>query len=1389
MTTLNPLGIKNPLLVPQPLGQQLLQCQFLFPLGARPMAGFKSWDFFPDYSSLGVSSADQLPSQSFSKEASTTYAELTTDASSIVQPKLELDGTATTGLPRPNTEYNNVSEGNPSSGSTVFQAYKEQLSDQPPMETSVPQNQDTDAAIASESIPGNTTVPKSTTEDRSAYSLFQSISPEQEEKPSAIVSEESIPLQTPSGVIQKKEVVLTPEEDRGEDTESPIHRTTTDRQRSSSTSEARILSQDATSSEINLSTPEIASAPLEVQHNAQRIPQEQTQEAEQSPHPGPQNPPTTDNPTQISPSAPTSDLNVVQAKSASTEISSPLTPFEPTVGQIQPQLSDVSENQYLPEVERLPTPTQPPSPELKKNLSSPSTNLFSEQDEKPSTIAPEEPSLPQTHSGVIQKKEVASAPSKDIEEVTKSPTQRASTDLQRSSSTSEARVPSQDAASSEINLSTPEIASVPVEVQDNAQKTPQEQTQGTEQSLIPSHPNQLTTDNPTQISPPAPISDLNVVQGKSVPTEISSPLTPVEPAAEKIQPQLSDVSENQSFSEVNQIPTTTQPDSLELQKNNLPSPSSKLSSEQGEKSSALAHEASRLSQSHSDVIQKKEVASAPSEDREEITESSIQRATIDLQTSNPNIAQGKSVPTEISSPLTPVEPATGQIQPQLSDVSKNQSLPEFPQLPTTTQPASPEPKKNLPSPSTNLSSEQDSKLSAPAFEASSLPQSHSDVIQKKEVASVPSEDREEVTEPPPQSATTDLQKSSSASGARIPPQDAVEQITKSTPKIALPAPTSNLNVAQGKSPTTEISSPIAPIEPAVEQIQPQFSYASENQSFPEVPQLLTTKQPASPELQNNLPSPAINLSPEQGEKPLAIASEEPSLPQSHSDVIQKKEVASASSEDREKVTESPPQSATTDLQRSSSASIGRIPSQDAASSEITKSTPEIAPAPLEVQDNSQKTPQEQTQGAEQSPNPRPQNPNTTDNPTQLSPPAPTSDLNVVQAKSASTEISSPLTAFEPTVGQIQPQLSDVSENQSSPEITQLPTPNQLASPEKQELSHSSKVGFHDRSLQLPTENRLSKEQPFKKTSVTKKDTPIQKSNHLTKTPLSKDEKQQESVINSPTKLTFPSSVSPDNKLQEEELISAKSRQVEKTDSEIIVAQLLSGKRKGTVLENLVQLSPLNGSSSLAPTSLSVVEQFLLPIHNNLHSKMLSSKETNEEIVRQRDYREVGGGEITSMNTTQYENSSLPTQNLSGKSLTIPSTKMPTSWSQISELIGEIPPKNINPAVIQRHAVPSKSNKRSGDLVFTPQGFRQDIVENNSIDQHSLTKIQLDPSTSIDSETVKSREIALSASDSELEDQSLALEILAQEIYNLLRQRIKLERERQGNNYSGRLPWG
>ncbi|HEY9651086.1 MAG TPA: hypothetical protein V6C95_10515, partial [Coleofasciculaceae cyanobacterium] len=54
--SLEPLGIQNPLLPPEPLGANLLQPKFLYPLGARPLSGFDTsaaaLQAMPDYSAL-----------------------------------------------------------------------------------------------------------------------------------------------------------------------------------------------------------------------------------------------------------------------------------------------------------------------------------------------------------------------------------------------------------------------------------------------------------------------------------------------------------------------------------------------------------------------------------------------------------------------------------------------------------------------------------------------------------------------------------------------------------------------------------------------------------------------------------------------------------------------------------------------------------------------------------------------------------------------------------------------------------------------------------------------------------------------------------------------------------------------------------------------------------------------------------------------------------------------------------------------------------------------------------------------------------------------------------------------------------------------------------------
>jgi hypothetical protein len=57
----------------------------------------------------------------------------------------------------------------------------------------------------------------------------------------------------------------------------------------------------------------------------------------------------------------------------------------------------------------------------------------------------------------------------------------------------------------------------------------------------------------------------------------------------------------------------------------------------------------------------------------------------------------------------------------------------------------------------------------------------------------------------------------------------------------------------------------------------------------------------------------------------------------------------------------------------------------------------------------------------------------------------------------------------------------------------------------------------------------------------------------------------------------------------------------------------------------------------------------------------------------------------------------------------------------------------------------------------------------------------------DSTESSSNEVTISRQTPQ-EDDSYNLEILAQEIYSLVQQRLQIEQERHGRHYSGRLPW-
>ncbi|NMF59694.1 hypothetical protein [Pseudanabaena yagii] len=162
------------------------------------------------------------------------------------------------------------------------------------------------------------------------------------------------------------------------------------------------------------------------------------------------------------------------------------------------------------------------------------------------------------------------------------------------------------------------------------------------------------------------------------------------------------------------------------------------------------------------------------------------------------------------------------------------------------------------------------------------------------------------------------------------------------------------------------------------------------------------------------------------------------------------------------------------------------------------------------------------------------------------------------------------------------------------------------------------------------------------------------------------------------------------------------------------------------------------------------------------------------------------------------------------------------WSNIAELLANLPPPKVssnpstsslnkklvssgdrsslasNPkpslsassqttssqAIIQRSL---DANADDGDLYITPTGLQRGNPNQFTNSQSNTIQRQQMPSAdaNLPEATVKVNSRDDSDNDANFEEN---LNALAQEIYVLLRQRLEIEKERQGSRYQGRLPW-
>ena len=124
--------------------------------------------------------------------------------------------------------------------------------------------------------------------------------------------------------------------------------------------------------------------------------------------------------------------------------------------------------------------------------------------------------------------------------------------------------------------------------------------------------------------------------------------------------------------------------------------------------------------------------------------------------------------------------------------------------------------------------------------------------------------------------------------------------------------------------------------------------------------------------------------------------------------------------------------------------------------------------------------------------------------------------------------------------------------------------------------------------------------------------------------------------------------------------------------------------------------------------------------------------------------------------------------------------IPSAWLSIDELIGE---NTVNSTQTNRIETATPIQRSPAK--------KYDLYSNVSNSNNGEAIIQMASTVSeeqaIASEEIPSVNNSISEEDTENED-SKNLEILAREIYGFIRQRLEIERERQGGYHSDRLPW-
>jgi hypothetical protein len=140
--------------------------------------------------------------------------------------------------------------------------------------------------------------------------------------------------------------------------------------------------------------------------------------------------------------------------------------------------------------------------------------------------------------------------------------------------------------------------------------------------------------------------------------------------------------------------------------------------------------------------------------------------------------------------------------------------------------------------------------------------------------------------------------------------------------------------------------------------------------------------------------------------------------------------------------------------------------------------------------------------------------------------------------------------------------------------------------------------------------------------------------------------------------------------------------------------------------------------------------------------------------------------------------------------------VPEKWSSIGELLSSTKGTSQDSITVQPLLDSEFSGYESIEMNYTPLESPSATIEekpsnqgtNNSDTNHIQADFAQNTASTANIEAVPPTTESPPETNSVAEKEDDTLELLAREMYNLLRQKLEVERERTGKYYSGRFPW-